>query len=128
LIAEAKQTVEVARGPQHPDPLSAPEDFRLAEGVSDLYYRWEAAWGGAMLLGTETIAVVLFNGGYSLEDVVLRIRGLAASGSEVFSKEETVPVLPRGREVTVEVPSYEVLAPVSDLAVSVASGRLAAGM
>ena len=29
-----------------------------------------------MLLGTETIAVILFNGGYPLEEVVLEIGGL----------------------------------------------------
>ena len=78
-----------------------------------------------MLLGTETIAVILFNGGFSLEDVVLKIRGLEPGGREAFAKEHALAALPRGGRVTVEVPSYEVSAPAGDIVVSLVSGRIA---
>ncbi|HVP11590.1 MAG TPA: zinc ribbon domain-containing protein [Phycisphaerae bacterium] len=110
---------------RHPDPLQAPPGFRPADGIADLFFRWEAAWGGAMLLGTETIAVIMFNGGYPLEDVVLRIRGLDLGRREAFSKEHALAALPRGRQVTIEVPSYELSAPANDIAVSLVSGRIA---
>ena len=116
------QAVRSTGAVRHPDPLSAPEDFRACEEVPDLYYRWEAAWGGTMLVGTETIAVIVFNGGYPLEEVVLKIRGLGVDGEEIFSIEETVDELPRGKKVTIEVPSYELPAPASDIAVTLLSG------
>jgi hypothetical protein len=97
------------------------------DGVPDVFFRWEAAWGGAMLLGTETIAVILFNGGYPLEDVVLKVCGLDPGGHEVFATEHALAALPRGTHVTVEVPSYELSAPASDLAVLLESGRIASG-
>lgn len=116
------KTPEPAR---HPDGLPAPEGFRPVEGVADLYYTWKAAWGGSMLLGTETIGVVLFNGGYPLEEVVLKVCGTDPQAKPVFAVERTLDELPRGQEVTVEVPSYEVPAPASDLVVRLLSGRYA---
>jgi hypothetical protein len=94
--------------------------------MPDLYYRWESAWGGAMLLGTETLAVKLFNGGYPLEEVSLRICGLGTAGEEMFALDRTLENLPRGREVTIDVPSYELPAPANDLTVSLVSGKYAA--
>jgi hypothetical protein len=125
LDAEESATADGKRALCHPDPIRAPAGFRPVEGGPDLYCRWEAAWGGAMLLGTETIAVFLFNGGYSLEDVVLEIRGLDPQRRKVFTKEYTLAALPRGSQATVEIPSYEVSAPASDLAVALVSGRIA---
>ncbi len=110
---------------RHPDLLDPPEGFREVGGMPGLHYRWAAAWGGSMLLGTETIAVVIFNGGYALEEVVLSIYGLDAAGDEVFCLDMPMNLLPRGRETTLEVPSYEMSAPASDLTVSLVSGRYA---
>lgn len=76
------------------------------------------------MLGTETIAVILFNAGHSLEDVMITIRGTGAAGGEVFAKEQETPAIPRGKELLVaEIPSYEVYAPVDDIAVKFVSGR-----
>jgi len=110
---------------RHPHTLPPPNGFRAVEGVADLYYTWKAAWGGSMLLGTETIGVVLFNGGHPLEEVVLDICGTDPQSKPVFAVERTLDELPRGREVTVEVPSYEMPAPASDLVVRLLSGRYA---
>jgi len=76
-----------------------------------------------MLLGTETIAILLFNGGHRIENVSLTIRGLDSSGREVFAKKQELEALPRGEVVTVEVPSYELAAPACDIAVRLVGGR-----
>ena len=77
-----------------------------------------------MLLGTETIAVILFNAGYPLEEVVLKVCGQNTDGQEIFAIEQPVGELPRGKQVTIEVPSYELPEPASDIAVSLASGKV----
>ena len=53
----------------HPEPLDPPTGFEPCLDAVQLHYRWESAWGGAMLAGTESVAVILFNGGYPLQDV-----------------------------------------------------------
>jgi hypothetical protein len=106
-------------------PLQSPDGFTECENYPDLYYRWEAAWGGAMLLGTETLAVVLYNVGYSLADVVVEIVGDDHKGATVFMKQHEVTFLPRGKEVTIEVPSYELRSPASNIKVALLSGRYA---
>ncbi len=107
----------------HPDPVSPPSGFRPCDGMPDLHYRWQAAWGGAMLVGTEAIAVLIFNGGYPLEEVALKLHGLDAEGEEAFVIEKSVAHLPRGEEVTIEVPSYELPVPASDITVALLSAR-----
>jgi hypothetical protein len=77
-----------------------------------------------MLLGTETVAVLLFNCGYDLEGVTLRIRGVDLSGREVFARDYELEVLPRGEGGRVEVPSYELEAPACDIAVRLVGGRV----
>lgn len=122
---------EAAREPaasapaRHPTPLKPGPGFQPVEGMTDLYFEWHAAWGGAMLLGTETIAVVLFNGGYSLEEAVLRVRGFDTAKKCVFGLDIPVERLPRGKNVTIEIPSYEVSQPASALGVTLKSGRFA---
>ncbi len=108
-----------------PVPLAAPDGFRQCANYRDLYSRWEAAWGGAMLLGSETLVVVLYNTGYPLEQVVVKIVGEDHHGEAVFNKEHEVDSLPRGQEVTIEVPSYELSSPASDIKVALLSGRYA---
>ncbi len=125
-----QEFVEAAHEPaasapaRHPTPLAPGLGFQPVQGMTDLHFKWHAAWGGVMLLGTETIAVVLFNGGYSLEDVVLRIRGFDAHKKIVFGLDMPVERLPRGRTTTLEIPSYEVPQPASSLGVELRSGRL----
>lgn len=109
----------------HPTPLSPPEGFAACENFRHLYYCWEAAWGGSMLSGTETIAVILFNGGFPLQEVTLMIHGEGPGGREVFAVQREVNELPRGKEVTIEVPSYELPAPASDIKVTLVSGKYA---
>ncbi len=118
-------SVESAEGIRWPAPLDAPDGFTQCANYRDLHFRWEAAWGGAMLLGSETLAVVLFNAGYPLEQVVVKIVGEDHNGEEVFVKEHEVDSIPRGKEVTIEVPSYELSSPASDIKVALLSGRYA---
>ena len=99
-------------------PRDLLENFTPFPNAPDLFYCWESAWGGAMLIGTESVAVVLFNRGASLESAVIRIEGFDAIDRTVFGTEKNTGPIPRGAEVTVEVPSYEVPAPVSKMRVS----------
>jgi len=98
--------------------------MRACGGGPDLYFQWEAASGGQALLGTETLAIRLFNAGYGLKKAVLEIDGLDASGREIFSIRQTAEELPRGREHRMEVPSYEVPSDPADLAVTLLSADL----
>ena len=108
---------------RHPEPLAPPEGFELCQQAAELYYHLEAAWGGERLLGTESIGVVLFNAGYPLQEVVLNVRGADDSGKELFSVEHAVQDLPRGEQVKIEVPSYELPAPMRVLSVSLVSAE-----
>ena len=110
----------------HPNPLPAPDGFEPCREAESLYFRWESAWGGAMLAGTESICLVLFNGGYPLKSVGLQVAGRDGSGREVLALEHPVEELPRGRQVQVEIPSYELPAPVRELNVSLVSAEFAA--
>ncbi len=107
----------------HPSPLTAPPDFRRCEEAADLCYQVEASGGGSVLLGTEGFDVTVFNGGYPLESVVLKVDGLDAQGQSVFSVELSSDRLPRGEEVTLELPSYEISEPASDLLVALVSAE-----
>jgi hypothetical protein len=108
---------------RHPEPLAPPEGFELCQQAAELYYHLEAAWGGERLLGTESVAVLLFNAGYPLQEVVLGVRGVDDSGKELFSVEHAVQDLPRGEQVKIEVPSYELPAPMRVLSVSLVSAE-----
>lgn len=111
---------------RHPDALPAPAGFRPCGDAANLYFRWESAWGGSTLLGTESIAVTLFNGGYALEAVVLTLEGRDETGGQLFAVEHTVEDLPAGKQVNVEIPSYEIPAPAKELMVSLVSAEFAA--
>ena len=108
---------------RHPDPLPVPEGFEPCDDTVNLHFRWESAWGGTRLLGTEGMAVALFNGGYPLQTVVLAIRGADKTGRELFALEHPVDEAPRGREVSIEVPSYELPGPVHKVRVSLVSAE-----
>lgn len=75
-------------------------------------------------MGTEGIAVMVTSAGYALEEVVLEVKGLDGGGNELFAVQKSVEELPRGREVRVEVPSYDVPADPKELTVTLVSGEL----
>ena len=79
--------------------------------------------GGSVLLSTESLSLTLFNGGYALANVVLRLRGTDADGHEVYSIEQSVEALPRDDEVMMEIPSYELPAPAQSMVISLVSAE-----
>lgn len=108
---------------RHPSPLAPPEGFRRCERATDLYFQTEAPSGGQRLLDTEGVKVLLFNGGYSLCEVVVRVEGLDDEGMTQFSVDQSVDELPRGREKTFEIPSYAISRPTNRLAVTLVRAK-----
>ena len=100
---------------RHPDPLSPSEPAEPIVGAENLDCWWQAVGGGTPLLGTEPLEVWVFNGGYSLENVGLRIRGEDRSGRELFSTEREIQELPRGASTRLEVSSWELPDPVQTI-------------
>jgi hypothetical protein len=96
----------------HGDPLPPPAGFVPIEYAMELYYRWEAASGGAPLLGTETLSVEVFNGGYDLTQVALVVRGMDQAGNMRLGLVHELEDWPRGRTVQFEIPSYELPDPI----------------
>jgi len=109
----------------HPSPLTAPPGFHRCEGAADLFFHTEASGGGSVLLGTEGFDVTVFNGGYPLASVVLKVDGRSADEQPLFSVELSSERLPRGEQVILEVPSYEISEPASDLSVALVSAEYA---
>ena len=110
---------------RHPEPLAVPDGYEPVEGAPDLYFRWQAAWGGEVLLGTETLALTGFNAGYPLAAVVLRVRGEDKGGKAMFTVEKEIGSWPCGGEVTVEIASWEMPAAAPKLVVALASAEFA---
>jgi hypothetical protein len=108
---------------RHPRPTTVPRDYRPCDQAADLYYRTESSSGGQTLIATEGVNVLVFNSGYLLRQVVLEVRGEGDGGRELFSVERTVDELPQGKEVAVEIPSYELPAPLRTLAVRLVSAE-----
>ena len=78
----------------HPHPAAAPDGFAPCSEAEHLYYRWGPPSGQSFLLGTEPIAVALFNGAYPLEEVQVVICGKDDQGWVRFSVTQTVETLP----------------------------------
>lgn len=110
------EKVESAVRLPHPAPLAAPEGFRPCEDAPSLMVAMRHAWGGEALLDTEPCVVHVFNAGYDLRDVKLRIAGMDEAGREAFVVEREIASLPRGHEEVLELASWE-LAPAKRLAV-----------
>lgn len=108
---------------EHPAALQAGDGFLPCADATDLHFRWESAWGGSMLSGTESISLELFNGGYPLTAVDLEISGVDGAGRQVLCTRQTVEDLPRGRHVRIEIPSYELPAPVTQICVSLVTAE-----
>lgn len=114
----------VGRAP-HPDPLSPPPTSRRVAGAADLHFRIESAWGGSRLLGTENLGLLLLNGGYPLCGVVLKVEGLDPAGNALFAVEHELKHLPRGEEVRIEIPSYEISEPAQEWRVTLVTAEYA---
>ncbi len=99
----------------HPDPLAVPDGCVPILDAADLYFHWEAASGGTPLLGTETLSVTVFNAGYSLCDLILRIHGTDADGQDVCAVTRELAELLRGASTDIEIASYDLPAPVRGL-------------
>jgi hypothetical protein len=107
----------------HPQPLPAPEGFAPLGGAADLFFQWEAAWGGGVPLGTEALAIKLFNAGYPLAQVVLRIRGAADGGEMPLDVTREVAEWPRGQVLTLEIASWELPGPACGLSVGLVAAE-----
>jgi hypothetical protein len=106
-------------------PLPAPPGLVPVEGAANLYFRWESAFGGEPVLGTEGVQVLLFNAGYSLRNVLLDVRGDGRDGAEVFAVEQPVAELPRGGRAAFEVGSYLIPAALRVVRVALVSAEFA---
>ncbi len=89
---------------RHPEPLAAPAGYERVSGAADLYYAQSSAWGGERLSPAENIGLTLFNAGYPLCRVELRISDAAGDGAweDVCETAE----LPRGVPVQIELASW----------------------
>jgi len=108
---------------RHPQPAAAPDGYTPCREAADLYYRTESSLGGETLIGTEGVNVVVFNAGYPLREVVLEVRGEGKDGQELFKVERGPEDLPHAKEVSLEIPSYELPAPLGALRVSLMSAE-----
>ncbi len=103
----------------HPKPLPPPAGFVPCLDAGNLYVRWQHG-NEPPALGVEAVTVDVFNGGYDLRSVILRLVGLDDSGKSLCSVEQSIADLPRSATVRVEVPSYEVSSELKRLIVSLA--------
>lgn len=102
---------------QHPEPLQPAVAAWTIDDAEHLHFRWQAVGGGKPLLGTEPLEVDVFNGGYDLVNVVLRIEGHDAAGKTLFGIEREIEQWLRGQSLTLQIPSWELPDPVSTLGV-----------
>jgi hypothetical protein len=107
----------------HPRPSVLPPGYQGCEGAADLFFQAESAWGGAALLATEGVKIVVFNRGYSLRDVQLQVVGQGEGDKRLFEIVHGLDDLPHGRNFAIEVPSYELPAPLRLLKVTLLSAR-----
>lgn len=105
----------------HPDPLATPAGYQAVVDARGLVFAWRSAWGERSLLGTEPVRIVVRNGGYPLRDVVLEIRAADSSGKNVYHATHEVAQLPRGVDVAIDIPSYDIAEPVQQFSVRLAS-------
>ena len=111
---------------RHPQPVELVGEYLPCEKAADLFFRTESSLGGAALIATEGVNVAVFNRGYPLCEVVLELRGGGDGDRELFNIERTLERLPQGREVLLEIPSYELPASLRALTVKLLSARFEA--
>ncbi|MDX2200777.1 MAG: hypothetical protein SF069_17605 [Phycisphaerae bacterium] len=108
-----------------PGALPAPAGYCAVRDASDLHYSWLGAWGAQRLIGTEPITLRVFNAGYALENVRLRVCGTSAGGSAVYEREFEIASLENGATWTTEIPSYEIAEPLIELVVGLVDATFA---
>lgn len=112
----------------HPHPLDVSPDYDRCEGAADLFYRVESSLGGQALLDTEGASIFVYNRGYGLREVELEIIGLGDLGGgrgkgPLLKLDRAIDSLPQGRELRLEVPSYEIATPIQELIVTLAAAE-----
>jgi hypothetical protein len=108
---------------RHPRPAVVPDGYLPCGSAADLYYRSESSLGGEALLDTEGVNVAVFNAGYPLSEVVFEVQGQGEQGQELFTVERRADELPQGKESWLEIPSYELPAPLRALKVTLLSAE-----
>ncbi len=124
LDAALGEALEAGRV-RHPRPAAPPPGFVPCEGGVQLYYRWQPTGGGEPLSETESIDVTLFNAGYSLAEVTVVVRGEGANGSRACEVDRTISALPHAGSAALEIPSYEIAAPLRVVRVVLRSAQFA---
>jgi hypothetical protein len=109
----------------HPLPWPAPAGFSPIRDANDLYARWQSAWGPQHLLGTEPLQIVVFNAGYPLCEVRLRIVGWDASNQGALDTHHEIERWDSGQTITFEVASYDIRSPLVDLTVALDTAEFA---
>lgn len=107
------------------DPRAAqvPAGFAKCADAADLYFKWESAWGDSPMLGTEPLAIQVFNRGYGLAEVELMIRVFDRSDVIMVETQRSIGVLKRGKVTTVELHSFELERPVGRVEVGLVSAE-----
>jgi len=108
---------------RHPHPAEIPDGYEPCAGAVALHFRTESSLGGDILIATEGINVLVFNSGYALREVVFDVRGTGKDGRELFAVERAVGALAQGAEAVLEIPSYELPAPLGTLEVALRSAE-----
>lgn len=104
----------------HPEPLPPPAGFEALADAEGLHYAWESAWGSAPLIGTEPLRLELFNAGYALKEVMLEVRGVDREGKPALRCMRELEKWDRGQHIVLEIPSYDIAAPLHALDVRLA--------
>jgi hypothetical protein len=108
----------------HAKPLPPRAGFVPCLDACDLYVCWHHG-NEPPALGLEAVTVDVFNAGYDLRSVRLRLVGLDDSGTTLCSVEQSIADLPRGATVRIEVPSYEMTSEIKRLIASLAQAEWA---
>jgi len=103
--------------------MPVPTGYVRCGDAVDLYVHSQSAWGDDPIIGTEPLAVRVFNRGYGLVQVRLRLRAFDQQGVVLADLEREIEELPRGTTMMVEIPSYELPHPVTRVEVSLISAE-----
>lgn len=104
-------------------PANVPAGYRAVEKAAQLYFFTSASHGGPRLLDTEGVRVSLFNAGYGLCEVALRVSGVGRDGIEQFAYEEQIASLPQGETISFEAPSHRFDNPLDELRLELLSAQ-----
>lgn len=110
---------------RHPQPAAVPPGAIPVEDATQLYFTYESALGGNDLSGTEGLRVRVANVGYPLQDLQFEIRGIGRDGANVLRRVYEVPRLGQDASAEIEVPSYDITAPLRILHVKLVGAQFA---